>query len=84
MKSTVAKDRTKTDASYRSYPVPDEIQGKPAMLKESQDKNRELFGNTYHDSDYCFTWPAPCSKESRKIRDRIRERAKIGAKKETP
>lgn len=57
MRTTVAKDRTKTDASYRSYPIPEEIQGKLEEIREFQDRNRKLFGNTYIETEYCFTWP---------------------------
>lgn len=57
MKSTVAKDRTKTDASYRSYPIPSEIQESLDILKQKQEEYRILFGNSYVDTDYCFTWP---------------------------
>lgn len=56
VKSTVAKDRTKTDASQRSYPIPDEIRDKLDKIRDSQSENRKLFGNKYMDSDYIFTW----------------------------
>ena len=56
VKSTVAKDRTKTDASQRSYPIPDEIRDKLDKIRDRQSENRKLFGNKYMDSDYIFTW----------------------------
>ncbi len=56
VKSTIAKDRTKTDASQRSYPIPDEIRDKLNEIRDRQLKNRKLFGNKYMDSDYIFTW----------------------------
>ena len=57
MRTTVAKDRTKTNASYRSYPIPDEIMEKLKHLKDQQEDNRLTFGNAYMETDYCFTWP---------------------------
>lgn len=56
LKTTVAKDRTKTDASFRSYPITPEIQEKLDAIKKQQDENRKLFGSSYHESDYIFTW----------------------------
>lgn len=56
LKTTVAKDRTKTDASFRSYPITPEIQEKLDAIKKQQDENRKLFGSAYHESDYIFTW----------------------------
>ncbi len=56
VKSTVAKDRTKTDASQRSYPIPNEIRDKLNKIRDKQSENRKLFGNKYMDSDYIFTW----------------------------
>lgn len=56
VKSTIAKDRTKTDASQRSYPIPDEIRDKLSKIRDRQSENRRLFGNKYMDSDYIFTW----------------------------
>lgn len=56
VKSTVAKDRTKTDASQRSYPIPDKIHDELDKIRDRQSANRQLFGNRYIDSDYIFTW----------------------------
>ncbi len=56
VKSTIAKDRTKTDASQRSYPIPDKIREKLKKIRDQQSANRLLFGNKYIDSDYVFTW----------------------------
>lgn len=56
VKSTIAKDRTKTDASQRSYPIPNEIRDKLNKIRDGQSENRKLFGNKYIDSDYIFTW----------------------------
>ena len=56
VRTTVAKDRTKTDASFRCYPIPDEIRDKLDVIRARQMRNRELLGKTYTDSDYIFTW----------------------------
>lgn len=56
LKTSVAKDRTKTDASYRDYPIPPDFLEMLRKIKEKQDQNRALMGNSYHDSDYIFTW----------------------------
>lgn len=56
VKSTIAKNRTKTDASQRSYPIPDKIRDKLDKIRDRQLENRKLFGNQYMDSDYIFTW----------------------------
>lgn len=56
MKTTQAKDRTKTEAGYRSYPLTPEIETKLEQIRQAQDANRELFGNDYHENDYVFTW----------------------------
>ena len=53
----VVKDRAKTDASNRHCAILPEINEMLARIKTEQARNRELFGNTYHDSDYVFTWP---------------------------
>lgn len=56
MKTTVAKNRTKTSASHRNYPIPDEIKAMLDKIYEKQQLNQNLFGNAYHHSDYIFTW----------------------------
>ena len=56
LRTLVAKDDTKTDASHRTCAILPEIQAIFDEIKAEQEKNRELFGNTYHDSDYIFTW----------------------------
>lgn len=56
MKTTVAKDRTKTTASHRNYPIPEEIMEKLIHLHAIQQENQKLMGNCYHPSDYIFTW----------------------------
>lgn len=56
MHTTVAKDRTKTDASYRDYPIPPPLEEKFNSLRVVQQQNRDLMGNSYHNSDYIFCW----------------------------
>lgn len=50
------KNRVKTSASYRSYPISDSLMQKLMLIKEEQDKNRKRFGKNYIESDYMFTW----------------------------
>ncbi len=57
MKTTVAKNRTKTSASHRDYPIPPEIMDALEKLKQEQHRNRLLLGESYQKSDYVFTWP---------------------------
>ena len=56
MKTTQAKDRAKTEAGYRSYPLTPEIEAQLAQIRQAQDANRSLFGSDYQESDYVFTW----------------------------
>lgn len=77
MKTLYAKDSTKTDASNRSCAILPEIQELFDAIKAEQEKNRALYGNTYHDSEYIFTWedgrvfsPDYLSKKFRKIIDK--------------
>lgn len=52
-----AKDRTKSSSSYRSYPILPDVRNILETLREEQAENRKIFGNTYKESDYVFTWP---------------------------
>ena len=56
MKTTIRKDRTKTDASYRSYPLPEMLLEKLKQYHEIQRYNKKLYGEDYIQSDYIFTW----------------------------
>ena len=56
VKTTQAKDRAKTEAGYRSYPLTPEIDAMLAELRNKHDVNRILFGRDYKDNDYVFTW----------------------------
>lgn len=54
--SIVEKDSTKTDASYRSYPITDEVRGLLELIKKDQENNKLLFGSEYVKNDYIFGW----------------------------
>ena len=56
MKTTVAKNRCKTDASYRSYPIPEQIQQMLKLTKYRQNIFQLTMGDRYHNSGYIFTW----------------------------
>lgn len=56
VKERIAKDTTKTQASFRTYPMPDYIKNRLLKVKERQEKNKRLFGDQYQNSDYVFTW----------------------------
>lgn len=55
-KTVVAKDKTKSYASRRVYPLLPEVKEVLLKQKERQDANREMFGNAYIESDYIFVW----------------------------
>lgn len=56
MKTLVAKDRTKNDSSFRTYPLHTEVRTIFLKIKEQQEWNRKLLGRDYNESDYVFTW----------------------------
>lgn len=56
MKTVVRKDRVKTDASYRSYPIPKPLLEKLNLIKYQKMINQKVYGEEYHYSDYIFTW----------------------------
>jgi len=53
---TVEKDTTKTDSSFRKYPMSDEIKRILLKQKETENENRIKYGNDYIESDYIFKW----------------------------
>ena len=55
--STVAKDKTKTKSSYRSFPLPPEMRDLFLSLRADQERNRRLMGKDYVQTDYVFCWP---------------------------
>lgn len=50
------KDRTKTDASFRSYPMSDAVVNLFRDIQKKEALNRKLCGNMYHENDYVFKW----------------------------
>ena len=52
----VEKNKTKNASSYRSFPMLENIRKLLLQLKEREKKNRELFGNEYHENEYIFKW----------------------------
>ncbi len=56
VKTTYEKDRTKTQSSRRSYPLNNEMEEFFKSVIEKKEANRQFYGNTYHESDFLFTW----------------------------
>ncbi|MDD4772923.1 MAG: site-specific integrase [Eubacteriales bacterium] len=52
----IAKDSTKSASSNRTYPLLTDIKNMLLEIQKQQNEYRSLFGNTYVDSDYIFTW----------------------------
>lgn len=52
----VEKDDTKTDDSYRTYPMTPELEAIFIRAKEKETKNRKLFGDRYQENEYVFKW----------------------------
>ncbi len=70
----VAKDKTKTASSKREYHLLPEIKEMLKIILAEQNKNKKLFGKSYQNSDYIFTWedgrpyqPAYITKEFQKV-----------------
>lgn len=56
MKTVMAEDTTKTKASRRTYPLLPEVKELLLEIQKKQSDNKNLFGDSYHESDYVFTW----------------------------
>lgn len=54
--TTIEKDRTKNNASYRSFMLDDNAMAIFRKLKAEEENNRRLFGSSYEDNDYVFKW----------------------------
>lgn len=52
----VEKDTTKTDASFRTYPLVSEAENIIHKLKLQEEKNKNLLGKDYCHNDYIFKW----------------------------
>lgn len=48
------KDKTKTDSSYRTYPMTKELEEMFISLKAEEEENRKLFGKAYIENKYIF------------------------------
>lgn len=55
--TTVAKNKTKTAASNRTYTLLPEIKDLLIQLKNQKELQRRVCGSEYTNSDYIFTWP---------------------------
>ena len=56
VKTTEAKDSTKTVNSYRTLALFHTAEQCLAKVKTEQDRNREFFGDDYQNNNYIFTW----------------------------
>ena len=54
--SIVAKDKTKTASSFRSFPLTSEAQSIFMDEKVKELENQQLFGKAYQKNDYIFKW----------------------------
>ena len=52
----IEKDKTKNQASFRSFPLTDEITNIFVRLKLREKENKKLFGKEYNNNDYVFKW----------------------------
>lgn len=54
--TVIAKDKTKNTSSRRSFPMTPDIKMLLLDIREQQQKDKEFFGDSYHDCDYVFRW----------------------------
>ncbi|MBQ2963860.1 MAG: site-specific integrase [Clostridia bacterium] len=52
----VEKDTTKTNSSYRTYPLSPEVTEMLHTIKALEHLNRDVFGKEYFENDYIFKW----------------------------
>ena len=52
----IEKDSTKTESSFRKYPMSKEIKELLLKQKAIEQENKRKQGNQYHNSDYVFKW----------------------------
>ena len=55
-RTVVMKDSTKTQSSYHTYFLIEDVRNALMAQKERQLQNRKEFGSSYKESDYIFTW----------------------------
>lgn len=56
IKTDIAKERTKTQSSYRSYPLTDSVREMLDGIRKRQEAYKRFLEEEYHDSGYIFTW----------------------------
>lgn len=57
LKTVVAKNKTKSKSSRRTFPLIEDVRELLLELKEQEQENRRLFGKEYLDNPYIFKWP---------------------------
>jgi integrase len=50
------KDKTKSRTSMRTFPILEDVRDVLLKLREEQSANRKVFGSSYENSDYVFSW----------------------------
>lgn len=55
-RTVVEKDTTKSQCSFHTYVLIEDVKEVLLRQREWQNKNRAEFGTAYHESDYIFTW----------------------------
>lgn len=56
IKTDIAKERTKTQSSYRSYPLTDSVREMFDEIRKRQEAYKRFLESEYNDSGYIFTW----------------------------
>lgn len=56
MKTVVEKEKTKTHASRRTFPLTAEIRAIFERCKQEEEQNRFAFGKDYYENNYIFKW----------------------------
>lgn len=56
IKTDIAKERTKTQSSYRSYPLTDPVREMLDGIRKRQEAYKRFLESEYNDSGYIFTW----------------------------
>lgn len=54
--TVVEKDSTKTQSSFHTYRLITDVRDVLLKQKERQARNKRLYGDSYYQSDYIFTW----------------------------
>lgn len=55
-RTIVAKDKTKSESSFHTYHLIDDVKSVLLKRKEEQERDKEEVGEFYKDNDYVFTW----------------------------